>query len=137
MPVDESKIPQEQRIPRITSATWKYANGAVGSFMHTVALQGTAYDCELEVWTDGYHMRLTDPYNAPTLHVRRPGDDHSERHSFTDDDPFFSEISSFIDCIEGGPDAHILSSYEDATKSYALTWAIRLASEASRVPQLA
>jgi hypothetical protein len=31
-----------------------------------------------------------------------------------DDDPFFSEVSSFIDCIEGGPDPHILSSFEDA-----------------------
>lgn len=31
-----------------------------------------------------------------------------------DDDPFFSEVSSFIDAIEGGPDPHILSSFEDA-----------------------
>ncbi len=45
--------------------------------------------------------RLVDPYNAPTLYVRRPGDDHEERHVYTDDDPFFSEVSSFIDCIEG------------------------------------
>jgi hypothetical protein len=41
-------------------------------------------------------------------------DDHEERHTFTDDDPFFSEVSSFIDAIEGGPDPHILSSFEDA-----------------------
>lgn len=139
------------RIPRLTSAIWKYENGAVGSFQHAVALQGTAYSCELEVWADGecepinmfyqadshagYHMRLVDPYNSPSLLVRRPGgeyagerwynailtsavDDHEERHSYTDDDPFFSEVSSFIDCIEGGPDPHILSSFEDATKSY-------------------
>lgn len=38
--------------------------------------------------------------------------------AFTDDDPFFSEVSNFIDCIEGGPDPHILSSFEDATKTY-------------------
>lgn len=131
IPVDESAIPEDQRIPRITGAVWKYENGAVGSFTHTVALQGTAYDCELEVWADGYHMRLIDPYNAPMLTVRRPGDDHEERHSFTDDDPFFSEMSSFIDAVEGVPDAHILSSYEDATKTYELTWAIRLAAEKS------
>jgi hypothetical protein len=35
-----------------------------------------------------------------------------------DDDPFFSEVSAFIDAIEGGPDPHILSSFEDATKTY-------------------
>ena len=96
----------------------KYENGAVGSFTHAVALQGHAYACELEVWADGFHMRLVDPYNSPTLYVRRPGDDHEERHVYTDDDPFFSEVSSFIDCIEGGPDPHILSSFEDATKTY-------------------
>ena len=118
IPTDESKIPPELRIPRLTSAVWKYENGAVGSFTHAVALQGHAYACELEVWADGYHMRLVDPYQAPTLYVRRPGDDHEERHVYTDDDPFFSEVSSFVDCIEGGPDPHILSSFEDATKTY-------------------
>lgn len=130
IPVDESIIPEDQRIPRITAAVWKYESGAVGSFTHTVALQGTEYDCELELWADGYHMRLIDPYNAPMLTVRRPGDDHVERYSFTDDDPFFSEMSEFIDAVEGKP-SHILSSYEDATKTYELTWAIRLAGEKS------
>ncbi|KAJ9096332.1 hypothetical protein QFC21_005152 [Naganishia friedmannii] len=137
IPVDESKIPEDQRIPRMTTATWKYANGAVGTFVHAVALQGSAYSCELEVYCDGFQMRLVDPYNAPTLYLRRPGDDMEERHSFTDDDPFFSEVSNFIDCIEGGPDPHILSSFEDATKSYEFTWAIRLASEASKAARKA
>ena len=40
MPIDESKIPPDQRIPRITCATWKYESGAVGSLTHAVALQG-------------------------------------------------------------------------------------------------
>lgn len=111
---------------------WKYENGAVGSFTHTVALQGTNYDCELELWADGYHMRLIDPYNTPILTVRRPGDDHEERHTFADDDPFFSEISNFVDTIEGGPDPYILSSFSDAAKTYELTWAIRAASEKIR-----
>ncbi len=52
------------------------------------------------------------------LPARRPGDDHEERHVYTDDDPFFSEVSHFVDCIEKGPDPHILSSFEDATKTY-------------------
>lgn len=57
IPIDESKIPEDQRIPRLTSAVWKYTNGAVGSFQHAVALQGQAYACELEVWADGFLMR--------------------------------------------------------------------------------
>lgn len=63
-------------------------------------------------------MRLTDPYNTPTLFVRRPGSDVEERHHFKDDDPFFSEISAFVDAIEDGPEPNILSSFEDAAKSY-------------------
>lgn len=57
IPIDESQIPEDQRIPRMTTATWKYTNGAVGTFVHAVALQGTAYSCELEVYCDGFQMR--------------------------------------------------------------------------------
>ncbi|CED84737.1 nad binding dehydrogenase [Phaffia rhodozyma] len=129
--IDESKIPPHDRIPRVTTAAWKYESGAVGQFIHAVALQGQVYSCELEVFADGFQLRLVDPYNNPTLYVRRPGDDHEEVHRFTDDDPFFSEVSNFIDAIEGGPEPSILSSYMDAAKTYELTWAIRNASERS------
>lgn len=57
--IDESKIAPENRIPRVTSATWKYENGAVGSFTHVVALQGRNYSCELEVYADGYQFKYT------------------------------------------------------------------------------
>jgi hypothetical protein len=57
MRVDESKIAEENRIPRVTSATWKYDSGAVGSFTHVVGLQGTNYSCELEVFADGYSLK--------------------------------------------------------------------------------
>ncbi|GMK59488.1 hypothetical protein CspeluHIS016_0800940 [Cutaneotrichosporon spelunceum] len=133
IPVDESKIAEDDRIPRITSAVWKYTNGAVGTFQHSVSLQGDQYFCELEVWADGYLLRLTDPYQNPTLYVRRPGSSDEERIQYTEDDPFFSEISGFIDTVENGPEPNILSTFEDAAKSYELTWAIRLASEAKIV----
>ena len=73
--IDENKIEPENRIPRITSATWyvnrpfflrgvfligfhrKYENGAVGTFTHCVALKGHDYSCELEVFADGYQMK--------------------------------------------------------------------------------
>jgi predicted dehydrogenase len=139
----------------VTSATWKYANGAVGSFTHIVGLQGTNYSCELEVFADGYSLkfaclpashvlsrtdavsrRLVNPYVQPVLYVRRPGVDTEEMHTFPDDDPFFSEVSNWLDVvedIEDDPDAaQILSSFEDACRSYELTWAIREASERNR-----
>ncbi|THU86402.1 hypothetical protein K435DRAFT_731414 [Dendrothele bispora CBS 962.96] len=141
MKIDESKIPPENRIPRVTSATWKYDSGAVGSFVHAVALQGTNYSCELEVFADGYQLKLVDPYVQPVLYVRKPGDDHEQTYRFPDDDPFFSEVSNLIDIIEDieeDPEgATILSNYEDAVRSYELTWAIREASERSRAERLA
>lgn len=57
MAVDETAIAPENRIPRVTSATWKYESGAVGSFTHLVALQGHDYSCELEVYADGYQFK--------------------------------------------------------------------------------
>jgi predicted dehydrogenase len=134
--IDESKIAPENRIPRVTAATWKYDSGAVGSFTHVVALQGTNYSCELEVYADGYSLKLVNPYVQPVLHVRKPGDDNEQTIRFPDDDPFFSEVSNLIDVIEDieeDPDAaQILSTYEDACRTYELTWAIREASERSR-----
>ncbi|KAL9940263.1 hypothetical protein V8E36_000968 [Tilletia maclaganii] len=132
IPVDENKVAPEQRIPRITCATWKYESGAVGSLTHAVALHGHNYSTELDVYADGYQLRLVDPYNAPVLYFRRPGDDHEEVVRYQNDDPFFSEVANLIDVIEHGPGAApLLSTYEDAVKTYALTWAIRDASERS------
>ncbi|KAI8998604.1 putative oxidoreductase C terminal-domain-containing protein [Trametes punicea] len=136
MQIDESKISPENRIPRVTAATWKYESGAVGSFTHLVALQGHNYSCELEVYADGYQLKLVNPYVQPVLYIRRPGSDLEEMHTFPDDDPFFSEISVLIDNIEDieeDPEtAQILSSFEDACKTYELTWAIQLAAERNR-----
>lgn len=57
-----------------------------------------------------------NPYVQPVLHIRRPGSDLEETYRFPDDDPFFSEISVFIDNIEDieeDPEtATMLSSYE-------------------------
>jgi len=131
---DEDMIAPENRVPRVTAATWKYESGAVGSLTHLVALQGHDYSCELEVYADGYQLKLVNPYVQPVLYIRRPGSDSEETHRFPDDDPFFSEISVLVDNIENVEDQseNILCSFEDACKSYQLTWAIREASERSR-----
>ncbi|KAM0753680.1 hypothetical protein T439DRAFT_322568 [Meredithblackwellia eburnea MCA 4105] len=139
VPVDESIIPEEDRIPRVTSATWKYNSGAVGSLTHALILQGTKYSTELEIYADGYQLRLVDPYNAPSLRIRRPETDDEEVCTFASDDPYFGELGAFIDAcdpssssaVADDEDFEILSSFEDACKSYALSWAIREASERS------
>ncbi|EPT06209.1 hypothetical protein FOMPIDRAFT_1021223 [Fomitopsis schrenkii] len=139
MSIDETAIPPENRIPRVTSATWKYESGAVGSFTHLVALQGHDYSCELEVYADGYQLKLVNPYVQPVLYVRRPGNDHEESYRFPDDDPFFSEVSVLIDNIEDieeDPETStILSTFDDACRTYQLTWAIRESTERNRKPK--
>jgi predicted dehydrogenase len=131
--LDESKIPPKNRIPRVTSATWKYESGAVGALTHVVCLHGVNYSCELEVYADGYQLRLIDPYVKPALYVRRPGNDLDEVYNFHDDDPFLGEFSAFVDSIDqGSGQSKILSTYEDACKTYEFSWAIREASERTR-----
>jgi hypothetical protein len=52
--------------------------------------------------------------NRPTLYVRRPGNDIEEVHAFHDDDPFLSEMATFIDtAATGKAKLPILSSYAD------------------------
>ncbi|KAL6308264.1 putative oxidoreductase C terminal-domain-containing protein [Sparassis latifolia] len=80
---DEEPIPPENRLPRLTSATWKYKSGAVGTLTHVIALHGTTYDTEFEVYADGYRLKLVDPYDAPVLYVRRPGAAAEDVYSFT------------------------------------------------------
>ncbi|RSH92683.1 hypothetical protein EHS25_008128 [Saitozyma podzolica] len=128
----EDGIKEENRIPRITNALWKWTSGATGTLVHAVALHGEAYDTELTILADGWKLKLVDPYGVPRLYVRRPGSDVEEETIFKSDDPFYSEVSCFIDVIEGGAEPDVIrSSYADAIKTYELTWAIRLAGEAS------
>ncbi|KAL8293355.1 hypothetical protein RQP46_000056 [Phenoliferia psychrophenolica] len=137
--VDEEAIPEDQRIPRVTSAIWKYANGGVGSLTHSLNLQGFKYATELEVFADGYKLCLVDPYNAPTLRIRSPLSDDEEVCTFDGDDPYFSEVQAFVDAVDpsnasglaADGDVEILSTFDDSLKSYALSWAIREASERS------
>jgi len=81
MTIDETKISPQNRIPRVTAATWygicfycevgpndfaailrKYDSGAVGSFTHVVALQGRDYSCEFEVYADGYCLKYVSVF---------------------------------------------------------------------------
>lgn len=82
---------------------------------------------------DGYQLKLIDPYNRPTLYVRRPGNDADEVHHFHNDDAFLNEMETFVDLAEGKEaKIPVLSSYADAVKTYEMTWAIRWASEKTR-----
>ncbi|KAK9350401.1 putative oxidoreductase C terminal-domain-containing protein [Lipomyces doorenjongii] len=144
--IDESKIPEHDRIPRATTAFWKYESGAAGTLIHVIALHGIRFSNEIAIYADGYQLRLREMYTAPTLYVRSPASDTEEQvYTYPGDDPFFNEMETFINVAakragktlpysevsqgEPTPAAEILTSYDDACKTFAMTWKIRDESE--------
>lgn len=126
-PVDEKVILEENRIPRATSAVWKYKSGAIGSLNHALLLQGYRYHSEFEVWGDGIRLALVDPYANVKLFVRRAGSDEDVEIHFENEDMYYTELKEFFDAVRGGEreNAEVRSTYADALGSYALSWAIR------------
>jgi predicted dehydrogenase len=139
----EESIPLEHRVPRTTMALWRFKSGAMCQLSHGVQLHGSKYESEIEVWADGLRMTLENPYAVCRLLVRRPNCGESngdlvEVFEFKDDDsadPYFNEVRCFVEAIRSGDDSLVKSSYEDAYKTYELTWAIKRATEKNRNPQ--
>ncbi|EPQ28407.1 uncharacterized protein PFL1_04234 [Pseudozyma flocculosa PF-1] len=127
---DESLIEEPKRVPRVTTAFWKHQLGTIGTLCHGITLHGTTYDTELEVLADGWVMRLRDAYGrSPSLSIRRPGAAQEEKVVFEDDDPFYTQMATFVAASESREAPRPLSTYEDALGTYELTWQIRHASE--------
>lgn len=129
---DEAKIQSAKRVPRITMATWKHAQGTIGSLCHGISLHGTTYDTQLEVLADGWLLRLSGAYTeTPRLDVMRPGSAQMESHCAADD-PFLTEIKTMVNVARDVPsNVCPLSTFDDALQTYELTWAIRKAGEQS------
>ncbi|KAI5055517.1 hypothetical protein GOP47_0029038 [Adiantum capillus-veneris] len=135
----EEGLPVEFRIPRVTAAQWRFTSGALGSLIHGALLHGDHYECEIEVWGDGIRIRLEDPYGKARLHVSRDKGAKNvqleEVVSFGDsgmDRLYEKEIATWLSAVSTGDTSGIQSSYEDAFKSFELTWAIRATSEKNR-----
>lgn len=134
--VDEDAIPPEDRVPRFTSAIFKFKSGAVGTLLHAVALHDNEYQTEVEVIADGWHLRLVDPYGLPTLYIKKPGQKGVtvQQFSYDEHDPFYEELSVFIDAVENGHADHILSTYEDAINTFELVrFCLRRSSITNRI----
>lgn len=124
VPVEEETIEPSDRVPRFTTAIWKYKGGAVGSINHGINLQGKKYNAELEIHTDGHLLRIIEPYTTPELHVRSPESDNFEVFTFPGDDPYDNQISALLAAHETRKPASVCSSWLDAAKTYELTYQI-------------
>lgn len=122
-PVD-AEIPEDRQIPRATTANWKFQNGALGSLAHGVLLHGEKYESRIEIWGDGLQMVLSDPYGKCSLNIRRPHTEKTERITFDNDDPYFTEDDVFVEAVQQNDPSLIKSSYSDAFKTFNLTWKI-------------
>jgi len=127
--IKEDEIPEINRVPRVTSAIWRFTNGAIGSLMHGVLLHQDKYESEIEIWGDGYRLVLIDPYDKCILSVRLPDSQKVELLEFVEDDYYLHEDSVFIQAIVNKNTSGILSSYEDASNTYKMTVAIREAAK--------
>jgi len=94
-----------------------------------VLLHGEKYESEMEVWSDGLRMVLSDPYGDCRLHVRRPGSDETETLTLAADDPYRTEDEVFLDAVRASDASAVRSPYADALETCRLTWAIRRAGE--------
>lgn len=127
--VKEQNVLSQDRIPRLTSAQWKFTNGTVGSLTHGVSLHCQRYEANIEIWADGLRIVLEEPYQPECkLRVRRGYTDDEEIFTFRNVDPYYKEDEVFLKAVRSGDSNLIRSTYEDAFKTYALSWAIRRAS---------
>eukprot|EP00117_Sycon_ciliatum_P007878 scpid12874/ scgid10819/ Uncharacterized protein UNK4.17 len=130
--VREGDIASENRIPRLTVAHWRHSNGAIGQLSHGVALHHKRYEARIEVWADGLRVTVEDCYTPNCRLSFRQGDTDVETvETYPSADPYQEEDDVFIDAIRTGSSKSVQSPYEDALRTYALSWAVRQASESS------
>lgn len=127
--VKESDLPVEVRLPRVTFAHWQFEDGGIGCLNHGLTLWGKRYEASIDLWADGLRISLEEPYHPDcVLRVRRGYTDKEEVFRFPDADPYLEEDKAFLEAVRTGNQKLIRSSYEDASKTYELSWDIRRAS---------
>ncbi|XP_060074902.1 uncharacterized protein LOC132554595 [Ylistrum balloti] len=125
----EDDIPANKRIPRVTLSHWRFQDSGLGTLMHSVTLPGSRYQATIDVQLDGLQLSLIDPYESTSvLRVRnlKGGNPNQDQDFvFENDDTYLRELETFIKAVRQRNQSLIKSSYEDAMKTYELTWAIR------------
>ncbi|XP_021361655.1 uncharacterized protein UNK4.17-like isoform X2 [Mizuhopecten yessoensis] len=124
----EDDLPPSKRIPRVTLSHWRFEGGGLGTLMHSLTLPGSRYHVTFDVQLDGLQFSLIDPYESISiLRVRslEGGNPNRDQDFVFENDMYLRELDLFIQAVRQGKQSLIKSSYEDALKTYELTWAIR------------
>jgi len=124
-------LPEEHRIARATSSIFKFDNGAVGILQHALLMKGERYFTEVEIWCDGYLIRLVDPYsNDCYIEIHDSSANKAEVLRFPDD-PYLTEDKVFLEAIQSRDTSKIRSSYRDAVETYKCSYQIQNGSKPS------
>lgn len=70
----------------------------------------------------------TSYYTADCKLKARKGYCNEEKFLFITTDPYYKEDETFLKAVRAKDDSSVRSSYDDAFKTYQLTWAIRRSS---------
>jgi predicted dehydrogenase len=124
-------LPEEHRIPRATSSLFSFSNGAVGMLQHALIMKGERYFTEVELWCDGYVVRLVDPY-SPDCYVEIHDAINGRKVFNFPDDPYLTEDRVFLEAIRDRDTSRIRSSYSDAVETYKLSYRIQNGHRASK-----
>lgn len=60
-------------------ATFQLTTGAIACLSHTLLLHGSDFFSAMDITGDGYHIIIHDPYQNPSVQVRRPFSNHYEQ----------------------------------------------------------
>lgn len=73
-------------------ATFKMTTGAIACLTHTLLLHGSDFFSAMDITGDGYHIIIHDPYQNPSVQVRRPFSNKYEQVRDAD------TLEGFLDC---------------------------------------
>lgn len=129
--VKDAHIPIERMAPCATQCVWQFSAGGIGTLTHTLVLHDHQYETGIEIWCDGLHMTLVNPYLPQcTLKIRRSGNIEESVETFPNVDTYLEEDRAFLQAVLLKDGTNLIrSTYEDAAKTYELSWAIKRATE--------
>ena len=127
--VQDASVPEDKMPPAATQCVWRFESGGIGTLTHTLLLHDYQYETGIDIWCDGLHMSLLNPYLPQcVLKIRRSGSVEESVEAFPNVDTYLEEDSAFLRAVSSRADADLIrSTYEDAAKTYEFSWAIKRA----------
>ncbi|BDA44533.1 Uncharacterized protein UNK4.17 [Coccomyxa sp. Obi] len=131
-PHAEHEVPYDMRVNRATVAVFRFESGAVGSLNHTLLMHGQNFFTELDLFGDGFHIIVRDPYQKPAVLLRRPhSNDYEQVPLDLGRDMYEKQFDAFMHAVRTGDQSDVRCLFHDAARTYETSWWI---SEAAGSP---